>query len=260
MTSRRKITQQKFEEDDQNIKTDFFNDFSDGNASEIKPEAPIRVTAQDEKKPSTVTQRYKTGFSIFGTFILLIAMGPLYCSLLVLIIEVGFFREIINLKRNYMKETLIKSSVFLVWYIFINGIVYLFFWNFQQMLETAPNNAIRFIANYRNLIFFVLYIIGFSGYVVTLKFGYIRYQIRLFMETHISLLVCCIVGSSMIVIYDGLIWFVAAALAVIVNDVCAYTVGLRIGRTRLIDLSPKKTLEGFIGGMVGTLIIMQLVG
>jgi len=61
------------------------------------------------------------------------------------------------------------------------------------------------------------------------------------------------------VIYEGIIWFFVAAVAVILNDLFAYQVGLMFGKTRLIDLSPKKTVEGFIGGFVGTLIVMRLV-
>ncbi len=39
---------------------------------------------------------------------------------------------------------------------------------------------------------------------------------------------------------------------VIFNDICAYIVGIFFGRTPLIQLSPKKTWEGFVGGIVGT--------
>ena len=38
---------------------------------------------------------------------------------------------------------------------------------------------------------------------------------------------------------------------VVINDVMAYMFGFFFGRTPLIQLSPKKTWEGFIGGGVG---------
>lgn len=258
-TKRKAPIGQKFDEDANKEKTDFFNDFSDGNAAEALPETSIPKNAQDEKKTSTVMQRIKTGFSIFGSFLVLILMGPFYCCLLVLVIEIGFFREIINLKRNYMRETMIKSSTFLVWFIFISGTINFFIWNFSDLLMIYPNNTVKFVTKYRNFLFFGFYLIGFLLYVMTLKFGYIRYQVRLFIETHIALLVIAVVGCSMIVIYEGLIWFLLGALAVILNDCCAYIAGMKFGKTRLIDLSPKKTVEGFIGGIIGTVIVMRVV-
>ena len=40
-------------------------------------------------------------------------------------------------------------------------------------------------------------------------------------------------------------------MMVVINDVMAYMFGFFFGRTPLIQLSPKKTWEGFIGGGVG---------
>ena len=39
----------------------------------------------------------------------------------------------------------------------------------------------------------------------------------------------------------------------------AYIFGISFGKTQLIELSPKKTWEGFIGGSVSTLIAAFLV-
>jgi phosphatidate cytidylyltransferase len=258
MATRRSITTPKFQEDETKTKSDFFNDFSDNNNADV-PETRIPKTAQDEKAAHTKAQRVKTGLTIFGSFVMLLLAGPFYACLLIFIIEIGLFREIINLKRNYMRETLIKSTTYLVWYIYIIGSIFFFFYNFHQMLLRSDSPIMRFIAQYRNSIFFALYLVGFLLFVMSLKFGFIRYQVRLFLETHISLVLVAAVGSIMNVIYEGIIWFFVAAVAVILNDLFAYQVGLMFGKTRLIDLSPKKTVEGFIGGFVGTLIVMRLV-
>jgi len=48
---------------------------------------------------------------------------------------------------------------------------------------------------------------------------------------------------------------------VIANDVAAYFVGTAIGRQPLREwISPKKSVEGFIGGTIGTFVIVVLVG
>jgi len=49
-------------------------------------------------------------------------------------------------------------------------------------------------------------------------------------------------------------------LMIIFNDINAYLFGVLFGRTPLIKLSPKKTVEGFIGGIVGTTIVAVLSG
>jgi phosphatidate cytidylyltransferase len=53
---------------------------------------------------------------------------------------------------------------------------------------------------------------------------------------------------------SGLIFFFLPISLVVCNDSFAYITGFAIGRTPLIALSPKKTVEGFIGGFVATLI------
>jgi phosphatidate cytidylyltransferase len=55
-------------------------------------------------------------------------------------------------------------------------------------------------------------------------------------------------------ILEGMIWFFLPASLVITNDIFAYICGITFGRTQLIQLSPKKTVEGFLGAWVCTII------
>lgn len=48
--------------------------------------------------------------------------------------------------------------------------------------------------------------------------------------------------------------FIIPVSMIVCNDVWAYIFGFFLGRTPLIQLSPKKTWEGFIGGGVATII------
>lgn len=54
--------------------------------------------------------------------------------------------------------------------------------------------------------------------------------------------------------YKGHFWFLIAVFAVTVNDITAYLVGISMGKTPLIKISPKKTREGFFGGVVGSFV------
>lgn len=51
-----------------------------------------------------------------------------------------------------------------------------------------------------------------------------------------------------------MIWFVVPVMMIVCNDVMAYMFGFFFGKTPLIQLSPKKTWEGFIGGGFATVI------
>lgn len=55
-------------------------------------------------------------------------------------------------------------------------------------------------------------------------------------------------------IFEGMIWFFLPASLVITNDIFAYICGITFGRTQLIKLSPKKTVEGFLGAWICTII------
>ena len=55
-------------------------------------------------------------------------------------------------------------------------------------------------------------------------------------------------------IFEGMIWFFLPASLVITNDIFAYLCGITFGRTQLIKLSPKKTVEGFVGAWIFTII------
>lgn len=48
-------------------------------------------------------------------------------------------------------------------------------------------------------------------------------------------------------VLNGLFWFLLPCGLVIVNDIFAYLCGITFGKTKLIEISPKKTLEGFLG-------------
>ena len=60
-------------------------------------------------------------------------------------------------------------------------------------------------------------------------------------------------------VFEGMIWFFLPAALVITNDIFAYVCGIAFGRTQLIKLSPKKTVEGFVGAWIMTLIWAMLL-
>ena len=54
----------------------------------------------------------------------------------------------------------------------------------------------------------------------------------------------------------GLVWVLFPALLVVVNDTMAYVFGVLLGKHKLLPrLSPKKTVEGFVGAGMSTLAV-----
>lgn len=124
-----------------------------------------------------------------------------------------------------------------------------------------------------------MYTLGFVGFVLSLKRGYLKQQFGLFCWVHMTLMLIVVsrsvescfrpgygaltyMVSHFIVnnILEGMIWFFVPASLVICNDVFAYIWGITVGRTPLIKLSPKKTVEGFVGAFFSTVVFGILWG
>ena len=61
-------------------------------------------------------------------------------------------------------------------------------------------------------------------------------------------------------VQDGYLWLLFGLASPWISDTFAYFVGSAIGRNQIIPgLSPKKTLEGFFGGILGTMLFIPLV-
>lgn len=58
---------------------------------------------------------------------------------------------------------------------------------------------------------------------------------------------------------DGLWWFVSLLAVVFAGDIGAYLLGVLFGKTKILPrISPKKSLQGSIGGILGSLFAMSV--
>ncbi len=96
---------------------------------------------------------------------------------------------------------------------------------------------------------------GFVFFVASLQKGHYRFQFTQFAWTHMALYLIVVQAHFVMNnILEGMIWFFLPASLVITNDIFAYVCGITFGRTQLIQLSPKKTVEGFVGAWFCTII------
>ncbi|KAI0049890.1 phosphatidate cytidylyltransferase [Auriscalpium vulgare] len=208
-------------------------------------------------------------FIMIGGFLGCLAMGHAYMVLLVLLCQTLVYREVTRLftlmdsKASNGESGRDPWSKTLNWYFFATANYFLYgeslIYYFKHVVF-ADANLLPFATNHR-FISFTLWTIGFMGFVMSLKKGYLKQQFGLFCWVHMSLLLI-VVSSHFIVnnILEGLIWFWVPASLVICNDVFAYIWGISIGRTPLIKLSPKKTVEGFVGAFLSTIVFAIVWG
>ncbi|KDR75864.1 hypothetical protein GALMADRAFT_68330 [Galerina marginata CBS 339.88] len=225
------------------------------------------------KKRQNALTRILWTFIMIGGFIALLLLGHAYMILLVMLCQTLVYREVtalFSLKTAAPESRDVEPlkgkdpwSKTLNWYFFAvtnyflygESIIYYF-----KHVVFADANLLPFATNHR-MISFTLYTIGFMGFVMSLKKGYLKQQFGLFCWVHMSLLLI-VVSSHFIVnnILEGLIWFWVPASLVICNDCFAYIWGVTVGRTPLIKLSPKKTVEGFVGAFISTVIFAVFWG
>jgi phosphatidate cytidylyltransferase len=100
-----------------------------------------------------------------------------------------------------------------------------------------------------------VHFLGFVFFVASLQKGHYRFQFTQFAWTHMALYLIVVQAHFVMNnVFEGMIWFFLPASLVITNDIFAYVCGITFGRTQLIQLSPKKTVEGFLGAWICTII------
>lgn len=223
-------------------------------------ESDAKVTLEAEKplKARLASFRTRLIWSLIMVvgFITTIAAGHFYCCVLVLVTNMYIFREILALRRDVTRDKKLPYFFVINWYFFFLTFfsVSLLFLR-DKILPVLTYSQVDLITRYFHLIFFSLYVLGIVIFVISLRRGQLRYQFIQFGWTHcVCMLVVVQSASFTMNIYSGLIWFLLPTSLVIINDSFAYIFGFFFGRTPLIKISPKKTWEGFIGGLFCTII------
>lgn len=208
--------------------------------------------------------RFLTSLMMFSAFLLIVTMGHIYCGILVLCVAFFMYREIISLKRKEEKD---KKNVFswIDWYYFASFAFLMIPKVFLRRVlveEAIPQDSLlhAILYDYHLLISFGLFMFGLLLFVFSLQRGMYRYQFQRFAWSMLALIFVCSVPTFVSYnVYKGIFWFIFPQFCVITNDCCAYLFGFFFGKTPLIQLSPKKTWEGFIGGMLSTYVLAYIV-
>lgn len=233
---------------------------ADDAAGAASTSSPADERATKMKKHIDFIHRLVTGLVLSGLLVAIILGGHIWVILAVIAMEVGMFREIIRLGQHATRDDPLPLWSIIGWYFFAS-VLYLFygkavlshFENQDQPFMRWPllRNALR----HHTFWSFILYVIGFVGFVISLRKNHYSEQFAYFGRTLVALVVVVVQSHFMILnVTQGLIWFILPCALIIVNDSFAYFCGRAFGKHSLTPLSPKKTWEGYIGGGFFTMI------
>ncbi|KAI8977424.1 cytidylyltransferase family-domain-containing protein [Mycotypha africana] len=230
-------------------------------SSPLPTEAVEKVTLladeSSQKKWKNWWLRTTTTFMMIGAFFAILASGHIWVILMVIAISTSVYNEVLQIAQVPAKDSSFKWFKTMSWYFLVTTAYFLYgesiIYYFQHVV--LVDRVLLPFATHHRFISFVLYVIGFVFFVMNLQTGQYKRQFRQFGWMHMALLLI-VFQSHFIVnnILEGLIWFFLPASLVICNDIFAYVCGFFWGKHQLIQLSPKKTIEGFVGAWFCTLI------
>ena len=228
----------------------------DSNNTQSKQPSTSSSASSSSKKWQDLKTRGLWSVIMIFLFALILLMGHFYCALLVLFIILCIYHELLEIPKFKQHSANIPYHYHLSWCFFITGTYFLFITFIKpKIIHLTKYTLIYYILHYHNFICIVLYISCFLLFIKSLKKGYYRYQFRHFAYLHIIILIFGVCSSVIISnIFNGLFWFLIPASLVIINDIMAYVWGRMFGKHQLTLLSPKKTIEGFIGALFSTVI------
>ncbi|KAI7520734.1 phosphatidate cytidylyltransferase, partial [Hortaea werneckii] len=184
--------------------------------------------------------------------------GHIYVIIIVTAVQIISFKEVIAISNVPSRARSLRFTKTLNWYFlgttmyFLYGESVIYYFKHIVLID----RVLLPFATHHRFISFMLYVIGFVFFVGSLQKGHYRFQFTQFAWTHMALYLI-VVQAHFIMnnIFEGMIWFFLPVSLVITNDIFAYVCGITFGRTQLIEISPKKTVEGFLGAWLCTLIL-----
>ena len=202
-----------------------------------------------------------------------LALGHFYCALTVLILCTLTYFEVLRVTLRDHDFPFFQAAYWLLFTAFATLRPYI-----VDKLSRIPDTKYQNLnVDNKLLQFFIRILPRLDNYLAVLQYllitlGLLRSifkirtnQLKKELKTLFFIFIICLTVvyqsiSHIKTIDKGLIWFTTSIASVALNDTFAYLVGRQYGKTSLINVSPNKTIEGFLGAAVLTPIFTLLVG
>ncbi|CAJ2512582.1 Uu.00g055970.m01.CDS01 [Anthostomella pinea] len=224
--------------------------------SEQKAPEPPKQSDYEKKKANFLTRTFWT-FVMIALFFTALFSGHIYIIACITVVQIVSFKEVIAIASVPSRARQLRPTKSLNWYWLASTMYFLYgetvIYYFKHIV--LVDRVLLPLATHHRFISFILYVIGFVFFVANLQAGHLKFQFTNFAWTHMALYLI-VVEAHFIMnnVFEGMIWFFLPASLVICNDIFAYICGITFGRTQLIKLSPKKTVEGFVGAWIMSIV------
>lgn len=221
-----------------------------------KKRAGVVPAADAPKKKSSSDLINRTVFTLLMAYVFLsaISLGIVFGVPLVQLIQVTMFHEITRINQRVRKERRLPSLNIIKWYFYSICTIYALVYTLREPI-TSTFPAAEFLYSKLAFLGFSAVILGIMIFVLSLRKGMYRYQFMQFTWTAMTLLfIVTQCSAELRNMMRGMIWFLLPVTCVVQNDIWAYLFGKMFGRTKLLALSPKKTVEGFLGAFLFTVL------
>lgn len=236
-------------------------------STESEPPSPAVEAASAPQKPQLLVdsaekwkswrRRFWATWAMLFAFVVLIYLGHTVVLVFIFAAQTMMFKEIVSLGHKVSRENQLPGFRHLQWFWYVTTQYFIYTRVVRKVtpeFDSLPFSV--FMSAHNSFFAFMMYCLGVVGFVLSLRTGHYKYQFGMFAWCHMAILLIVVQTSLLIAnLFQGLFWLVFPALLIVNNDVWAYFFGFFWGRTPLIQLSPKKTWEGFIGASFTTLIV-----
>lgn len=200
-------------------------------------------------------QRTLLGSIMLYLFYILCQSKKNYIMFFNIILTLGISFELIFLVKKPEKPFSVKPfKIFTIAFIiYFNQIFPLFLRLYRQLFYFSIISKIRALS-------FVLYAFLFMSSIISFRKPNLSSQLLIFTMAHIigyvlglSCKLACLNTEK------GNFYYFYPCILIISNDIFAYIIGKTFGKTPLYVLSPKKTIEGFVGASFFTFIVGMIL-
>jgi len=192
--------------------------------------------------------RGQSGLLLMSSFYTIICMGPIGLYVLTNIVQAASFHEVMSLGHA---TTGVEGMKTWCWLLLLTGNIY---WSDPELLSIPPHLLLPLC--------YSAYLILLAHFLLSIRHtSHCLPRYALLGWAHAAVL---FLGGqaalSNLTLRHGMAWTIFAFSIITINDIAAYMCGFFFGRTPLIVLSPRKTVEGYLGGGLATMLLGPILG